>query len=268
MLLAALPRIERLDLAVVDLPDHHPAAQLGRTVDVHGFVIHHPDGVILVDTGVGFGNALVDELYRPRRAELLALLASTGIGPDDVVAVVNSHLHVDHCGQNPALFGRRTAFYAQAAELEAVEADRFYTDPAWALAPVAQQRTVRGDEQIAEGVTVLATPGHTAGHQSVLVEAAGRRVVIGAQVVWAIDEMESETASAANVDPIPELQEAATESIRRLKALDPEIVHLSHCAAYVPSATSSPADIRARDTEPSGSHPTSIDAGQDEETQA
>ncbi|MGQ0832956.1 MAG: MBL fold metallo-hydrolase [Microthrixaceae bacterium] len=234
MPLADMPRIERLDLATVELPRGHPAADLGRSVAVHGFLIDHPDGPILVDTGVGFGNAFIDELYQPSRAELRGVLSQVSVELDDIVAVVNSHLHFDHCGQNPALFGGTTAFYAQAAEIAAVEADRFYTDASWALAPADQRRSVRGDEEIAEGVTILATPGHTAGHQSVLVEAAGRRVVIGAQVVWQREELASEVASRANVDPIPELQSAAIESIRRLKALEPEIVHLSHCAAYVP----------------------------------
>ncbi len=234
MSLAALPRIERLDLATVELPADHPAASLGRSVAVHGFVIDHPDGVILVDTGVGFGNALIDELYEPSRAELLDALATVEVRPEDVVAVVNSHLHFDHCGQNPALFGGAATFYAQAAEIAAVEADRFYTDSTWALAPADQRRTIRGDEQIAEGIRLIATPGHTVGHQSVLVEAAGRRVVIGAQVVWHAEELASEVASQANVDPIAELQSAAIESIRRVKALKPEVVHLSHCAAYVP----------------------------------
>ncbi|MFZ6003356.1 MAG: MBL fold metallo-hydrolase [Actinomycetota bacterium] len=234
MPLAHLPRIERLDLATVELPPDHPAADLGRTVAVHGFLIDHPDGPILVDTGVGYGNAFIDELFQPSRLELGAALSKVGIDLDAVVAVVNSHLHFDHCGQNPTLFGGATAFYAQAAEIEAVEADRFYTDASWALAPTAQRRAISGDEQIADGVTILATPGHTAGHQSVLVEAAGRRVVIGAQVAWQPEELAAEVASRANVDPIPELQSAAVESIRRLKALTPEVVHLSHCAAYVP----------------------------------
>lgn len=234
MPLADMPRIERLDLATVELPLDHPAADLGRSVAVHGFLIDHPDGPILVDTGVGFGNAFIDELYQPSRAALSVVLAQVGVELADVVAVVNSHLHFDHCGQNPALFGGATAFYAQAAEIAAVEADRFYTDASWALAPAGQRRTVQGDEEIADGVTILATPGHTAGHQSVLVEAAGRRVVIGAQVVWQRDELVSEVASRANVDAIPELQSAAVDSIRRLKALEAEIVHLSHCAAYVP----------------------------------
>ncbi len=233
--LARMPRIERLDLARVELPVDHPAAEFGRSIAVYGFLIDHPDGPILVDSGVGFGNAFVDELYQPIRVELGGLLNQLGIELADVVAVVNSHLHFDHCGQNPALFGSTTTFYAQGAEIANVEADPFYTDAAWALPPHSQRRTIHGDEPIAEGVTILATPGHTAGHQSVLVEASGRRAVIGAQVVWRSEEFVSEVPSGANVDPVPELQSAAVESIRRLKALEPDIVHFSHCPAYEPS---------------------------------
>ncbi len=235
MPLARMPRIERLDLSQIELPAEHPAFALGQSVAVHGFLIDHPDGVILVDTGVGFGNDFIDDLYQPRRERLDGLLEQVGRGLDEVVAVVNSHLHFDHCGQNPALFGTSTTFFVQAAEIEAVETDRFYTDASWALSPPDQRRVLSGDEQIADGVTILATPGHTVGHQSVLVEAAGRRVVIGAQVVWHRDEFESEVASRANVDPTPELQSAAVESIRRLKSLQPEVVHLSHCQAYRPA---------------------------------
>jgi len=232
--LSVMPRITQLDLAVVELPESHPAADLGRSVAVHGYLIEHPDGAILVDTGVGFGNDLIDELYRPDRVDLGELLAPRGVDLDAVVAVVNSHLHFDHCGQNPSLFDGAAEFFVQSAEIDAVEADPLYTDRRWALAPEPQRRTLSGDAEIAPGVTVLATPGHTAGHQSVLVEADGRRVIIGAQVVWHRDELRAEVASAANVDPVPELQAAAVESIRRLKALRPEVVHLSHCPAYRP----------------------------------
>ena len=53
--LAEMPAIVRLDLAVVRLPESHPAAPSGGKVPVYGFCILHPDGPILVDTSVGFG---------------------------------------------------------------------------------------------------------------------------------------------------------------------------------------------------------------------
>jgi len=60
-----MPRIERLHLADLTLPEDHPAARSGRDAVVFGFAIDHPDGVIVVDTGVGRGSAFIDEVYRP-----------------------------------------------------------------------------------------------------------------------------------------------------------------------------------------------------------
>jgi N-acyl homoserine lactone hydrolase len=175
--LREMPLIVRLDLAEVRLPESHPATADSR-VPVYGFLVLHPDGPILVDTGVGFGNHFIDELYRPERAVLAEVLDRSGIELARIVAVVNSHLHFDHCGQNPALFESQTEFFAQSAEFEQVHRDRYYTDAAWALAPEHQRRVVRGDESIADGVTLIATPGHSRGHQSVVVRGGGRCVVI------------------------------------------------------------------------------------------
>lgn len=119
-------------------------------------------------------------------------------------------------------------------------ADEYYTDRRWALCPSSRQRLVNGDEQIAEGVKILATPGHTAGHQSVLIEAGDERVVVGGQLVWATDEIGTEVASAANFDPVAELQDAAVNSIRRIKALHPRVIYLSRCEAHQPAAEPPP----------------------------
>lgn len=238
--LAELPRVARLELAAVELPDWHPAAEFGRTIPVHGFLIHHPDGPILVDTGVGFGNEYIDDLYKPTRTGLDVALADHRVALGEIVAVVNSHLHFDHCGQNPTLFGGTTAFYSQRVEVDTVTADDYYTDRQWALCPSTQQRVVNGDEEIADGVTILPTPGHTAGHQSVLVEAGDERVVVAGQLVWNADEIDAEIASAANVDAIAELQRAAVDSIRRIKALHPQTIYLSHCSAHRPAGSPPP----------------------------
>jgi N-acyl homoserine lactone hydrolase len=226
MALFALPRIERLHLADVVLPQGHPAAPRGGQVVVFGFVIDHPDGAIIVDTGVGRGNDFVDQAYSPTVVDLERALVAVGIEPDDVAAVVNSHLHFDHCGQNPTYYGTSTPVFVQAEEIEAAR-ERFYTVPEWSAVPDAQLRAVRGDEMIADGVHILSTPGHTRGHQSVVVEADGKRVVLAAQAVWDITEFLAEEATAANVD-IEDLRDAAVASIRRLKALEPDLAYFSH----------------------------------------
>lgn len=45
---------------------------------VHGFLIHDPDGPILVDTGVGFGNEFIDDLYKPAHTQPDVALANHG----------------------------------------------------------------------------------------------------------------------------------------------------------------------------------------------
>lgn len=224
MALSALPRIERLHLADLTLPDDHPAG--GGTAVVFGFVIDHPDGAIVVDTGVGRGNDFIDQVYSPNVSDLGGALSAARIDPTSVAAVVNSHLHFDHCGQNPRYYGGRVPVFVQADEVTAARAP-YYTDPKCAAIPAAQLRALSGDEVIAEGVTILSTPGHTPGHQSVLVEGGGQRVVIGAQVVWDIAEFDREEAAPANVDA-EDLRDAAVASIRRLKALDPDCAYFSH----------------------------------------
>jgi glyoxylase-like metal-dependent hydrolase (beta-lactamase superfamily II) len=231
MALTSLPRIERLQLAVVTLPEWHPEHANQRTTPVYGYVIDHPDGVIVFDTGVGFGNEFIDELYEPDCVRLETALGSAGIEPSSIVGVVNSHLHFDHCGQNPMLYGTEVPFFMQQPEVDEVERDRFYTDAEWALPPVKQRRMLDGDLEIAEGVTIVATPGHTPGHQSVVVESTSGSVVLAGQAVWARHEFVQEQATASNVFS-DEYHDAAIDSIRRIKALRPEVVYFAHCSTH------------------------------------
>jgi len=228
MALANLPRIERLHLSDLVLPDGHPEARGDRRAVVFGFVIDHPDGAIVVDTGVGLGNDFIDQAYSPTVWDLDKMLAKAGIDPTSVAAVVNSHLHFDHCGQNPTYYGTTVPVFVQADEVAAAR-EPYYTVTEWAEIPAAQLRAVRGDEVIAEGVRILFTPGHTRGHQSVVVEADDGTVVLAAQAVWDIAEFHREEATSANVDA-QDLRDAAVDSIRRLKALDPDLAYFSHHA--------------------------------------
>lgn len=232
MTLPTLPPIHRLDLSVVTLPDTHPEASNQRTVPVYGYVIDHPDGAIVVDTGVGFGNPLIDEMYEPVRVRLDEALDRVGIDVSSIIGVVNSHLHFDHCGQNPLFHSNGVPIFVQQLELDQIDRDQFYTDAEWAVPPVEQQRVLDGDAEVAEGVTILATPGHTPGHQSVVIDAGSGRVVLAGQAVWALREFLDEEATASNAFS-DEHRTAALESIRRIKALRPTEVHFAHCAAHL-----------------------------------
>jgi N-acyl homoserine lactone hydrolase len=231
VVLKSLPRIERLDLAVVTLPDWHPEAPNQPTAPVYGYVLVHPDSPIVFDTGVGFGNEFIDEMYEPECVRLDEALGAVGVDTSSIVGVINSHLHFDHCGQNPLLYGTDVPFFMQQPEVDEVERDRFYTDKEWALPPVAQRRLIDGDFEIAEGATILSTPGHSPGHQSVLIESADGRVVLAGQAVWELREFVEERATVSNVFS-DEYSDVAIASIRRIKALEPEAVFFAHCAAH------------------------------------
>jgi N-acyl homoserine lactone hydrolase len=222
--LRAMPAIERLTLAFVTaVPASHPEHDTFEPFPVHAWVVRHPDGAILVDTGIGPGNPFIDELYRPRITPLAQALDSIGLTPPDIHAVVLSHLHFDHCGQHDVL---AAPVHVQAAEHEAAQVAG-YTVPEWAAIPERRRRLVDGDEEIAEGVRLLATPGHTPGHQSIVIEAGDERVVLAAQCAFRATEVRSAEPAASNLHDAG-WRGAARDSLHRIRELGPSRVHLSH----------------------------------------
>ncbi len=136
---------------------------------------------ILVDTGIaapdtpylqGFG------FEQTAEQKLTARLAALGYQPSDIDIVINTHLHIDHSGNN-RLF-EHAKFYVNVHELQ------------FAYVPGYQSRVynrgdfdhhlnyipVRGDLEITKGVHLLQTPGHTPGHQSVLIETSEGTILL------------------------------------------------------------------------------------------
>jgi N-acyl homoserine lactone hydrolase len=226
----ALPTVERLTVGRVRaVPPWHPEHGSFDPFPVHAWLVRHAGGALLVDTGIGPGHPQIDEWYRPEVVPLADALAVAGLAPADIGAVVLTHLHFDHCGQQREL---EAPVFVQAAEH--AEAQRpAYTVAAWADIPRARLRTVDGDDELAPGVAVLATPGHTPGHQSVVVETADRgRVVIGGQCAFRAGEVRSGEPAATNLHDDTWL-DAARASLARVRALAPTTVELSHDAAVV-----------------------------------
>jgi len=216
--------IERLTLAVVTaVPKWHPEHERFDPFPVYGWVVRHPDGVLLVDTGIGTDNLTIDELYRPEVTPLADSLATVGLTASDISAVIVSHLHFDHCGQLALL---AAPVYLQAEEHEAAQSTG-YTVPDWAVIREDRLRLVRGDEEIAEGISLLSTPGHTPGHQSVVIEAADERVVLAAQCAFRAGELRSGQPAASNLHD-ETWEGAARDSLQRLRALAPFTAQLSH----------------------------------------
>jgi N-acyl homoserine lactone hydrolase len=220
MPLARLPAIHRLRLGKVTCPDFHPTPS--AEVELFAYLVEHPAGLVLVDTGMGDDNDFLNGAYRPRLVPLAEALAACGHRPSDVVALVNSHLHFDHCGNNRLLRGVPT--WLQSAEVAAARQPH-YTVREWFDFEGAALRFVDGEAELLPGLRLVPTPGHTPGHQSLLVEGGGRRALVGAQAVYTLDEWTQGPDLAQAATGLAERYRASYEHLRRLA---PDELYLSH----------------------------------------
>ena len=212
-------------MADVTLPRGTPLE--GQLCPVYCFVISHPEGIVVIDTGVGGDHPGIEALYGPVRRPLAHILAEIEITTADVALVINSHLHFDHCGENRLFSGR--PIFVQAAEYEAAHTPD-YTIPDWVDFPGANYELVEGEREILSGLTLIPTPGHTSGHQSVLLETGEGRVIIAGQAAYTAAEYANpEDAHARGLESAWDRQKYL-ESLRRLRELAPRWVHVSHDA--------------------------------------
>jgi N-acyl homoserine lactone hydrolase len=202
-----------------------------NNIPVHGFVIKHPKaGAILVDTGVGLEDELIKE-WRVVNRHAADALAEHDLSPADVRIVINTHLHFDHCGQN-AVF-KHAPFYVQRAELARARRQEKLTSE-WFDFAGARFELVDGDAEVAEGVRIVATPGHTVGHQSVVVDTPdGGAVMIGDAAYTSAIYRDVDKADLSNWPGQHSNRSAWESSLRRLHEMHPQSVHFCHDTSVV-----------------------------------
>ncbi len=197
---------------------------MGGVWPVHGFVVTHPGGAVLVDTGVGGPQHFLDDQQVVNRSVADAL-AEIDMSPADIGLVINTHLHFDHCGQN-AVF-RHAPHYVQRAELDRAkrESPQLWEWFDWMN---ARWELLDGDAEVLPGLEVIATPGHTAGHQCVVVRGAGDAfdLLIGdaAYTPQVYGDPARDELPPGQASDVP----AWRDSMRRIHALDPDRVHFCH----------------------------------------
>lgn len=177
----------------------------GERMPVYVHLIDHPDGRVLVDTGMTELHPLLDDMD-PR----LWPLNEQDLDIRAIDLVVNTHLHGDHCGGNHLFAG--TPIYVQRRELEDARSQDDYSIREWVEPPGVEYVPVDGELELLPGIRLLPAPGHTDGTQVVVVETGGRPIVIGGDVaVWH-----------------GEFDEPPTEGRLLVLALEPEMVWLAH----------------------------------------
>ena len=159
-------------------------------IRVRAWLLRHPDGTLLFDTGLG-GAGSPTQSWADTPGTLLAELTELGVAPGDVGTVALSHVHDDHVGGlldadgAPAFPNAR--HIVQRADIEwlrklACESDE--DRAVWGLlAPLEDAGAldpIEGDHRLADGVELHHLAGHTPGHQILRVVAGADRLTITA----------------------------------------------------------------------------------------
>jgi N-acyl homoserine lactone hydrolase len=147
----------------------------GATWPCFSHTIEHPDGLVLVDTGMVESTPKLDEFFQPTVHPL----------PDEVVQrvahVIITHMHFDHHGANRLFPG--IPIHVQRIELEdaRTQGDE-YTVGDWIDFPGANYVEHDREAEILPGIRIVPAPGETRGHQIVVVETDEGPIVLGGDV--------------------------------------------------------------------------------------
>ncbi|MFI2027282.1 N-acyl homoserine lactonase family protein [Streptomyces buecherae] len=225
--------MRRLDLGYFVRPASETGGPRPRVEPVLAYLVRHGDGLILFDTGIGDAGPETEAHYRPRRRALPDALAASGVALGDVSMVVNCHLHFDHCGGNPLLGGK--PILVQDVEL-ATARQGDYTVDALVDFPGATYEEVAGEAEVWPGVWVVPTPGHTPGHQSLVVRQGDGTVVLAGQAYDFASHFASEQlARQATLDGVEQPVPPYQPWLDRLADFDPRRVFFAHdCSVWEP----------------------------------
>ncbi len=184
-----------------------PGVNEGKSIEFSDncYLIRHAKGLLLWDTGIPDavaampdGMVVANGAITQRRAKTLAAqLVEIGVKPADITYVAVSHTHGDHVG-NVALFPSSTIL------IQGAEYEWAMTQPAKpAFAPTQTIEKLAGDRDVfGDGsVMVLSTPGHTPGHQSLLVVLAkSGPVLLSGDAVHLRDNWENRRVPSMNTN--------------------------------------------------------------------
>jgi 4-pyridoxolactonase len=220
---------------------------------VYGVLVDHTDGKFLFDTGFDLDHTCKTVPFtkplQTQRQTIPGQLDLLKLRPSDVTHVINSHYHIDHCGGNKHC--KHATTLCHRCELEAfrfpTESEKLgYSDTSFAPnlrdEPLSAQEEDRaaessesaqraaagaldiftprvetraGDQEIAKGVYLFETLGHTAGHYSLMVNLAHRRpMIFTADACYSQQNLDMMCIQAGNRDP-----DQARVSLQRLKDL-------------------------------------------------
>ncbi|MFB6510241.1 MBL fold metallo-hydrolase [Streptomyces virginiae] len=189
-------------------------------LDSHSFALVVNGLRVLVDTGIGNGKTRADPAWHDMRTDYLDRLADIGFTPDDVDLVILTHLHTDHVGWNTRkVDGAWVPTFPNARYLTSRVEHAFWAayDMDEARRGMFRDSVVPVEEaglldlvdvpaegfDVADGLRLLPTPGHTPGQVAVQVSSAGATALVtGDAVHHPVQLARPEIGSCVDIDPV------------------------------------------------------------------
>jgi N-acyl homoserine lactone hydrolase len=216
--------IERLyvldcgEVAATDQSRWSPGVNVGKPItnSDNCYLVRHPGGLLLWDTG--YPDALADQPNgasgptgtSTRKTRLVDDLARLGVRPADIRFVAISHSHGDHIG-NLDKFPASTLLMQAAEYAHAFDGKPTPFPASQSITRLTGDHDVFGDGS----VVILSTPGHTPGHQSLMLKLSRTGVVLlSGDAVHFKDNWDNKRVPSMNTD-----KDQTVASMRRLEAL-------------------------------------------------
>lgn len=202
-------------------------------IPVLAVAIYGEDRKVLVDTGVSDPEWVNTHIapFEQRRDEGMEAILDKALGwkPKNVDTVINTHLHHDHCGNNNIFKNAR--FFVQKREWhyafspmsvhESIYQQKYFGKGA---VNYFQWEHVDGEKEILPGIIVFPTPGHSRGHQSVIVNTAEGVLCIAGDacnLVENIEQMLPPAITTSAEEAIASLQEIRVRAKLVIPGHDP-----------------------------------------------
>jgi len=197
---------------------------VGKKVEIPvcAYLIKTEEGNILFDTGVDHDDfacltSMGKELKVKEEDSLLTRLREVEVSPGEINFVFQSHLHWDHSGllkyfpKANIIIQRQE--YDYAINLPPF-AENFYRCPYY-NSPNLNWQIIDGDESLMPGITAIFTPGHTPGHQSLMVDLPeSGTLILSGDCAYTNENLEREIIPGNFVNPFQ-----ALHSLKKLKTL-------------------------------------------------
>jgi glyoxylase-like metal-dependent hydrolase (beta-lactamase superfamily II) len=218
--------------------EHQPLDAYDRVpMDLNCLLVRSENKIILIDTGMG--NKLTEKKKNQWGLEwpegnLIDNLAQLGISPEDVDVVINTHLHSDHCGGNTTIkngeifptFPRAKYWvqrmeFADAMQPNARTKNTYLPENFEPLWKNDQMKLLHGNTVVTDEVECVLTPGHTSGHQCIIVtlDDSSKILFLADLTSYAIHMIHTAWVTAYDVSPIDSIR---TKSFWQKWALEKE----------------------------------------------